>query len=622
MHPPHRTLTSRLALPLAISLTTLAAPSTPTSAQQPSSVSPNSPSTASTPTARPSAQSARATEAQVNLLPSFIQLYAEDASDISRFYNITWSESRFDRLNKLYTDRQAQLSAIDFDALSQDSRVDYLLMRNKLRNSIAYSQLDRRRLNEMDPLLPFRRTICNLEEQRWRMERIDPRDAAEQIAAIPNQIKKLRERIDKSRKGEKPADSGNADDAPISTTPVLAQRTSSAAGSLRGSLRGWYEYHNQFDPGFSWWVEKPYQQADKAIADYAEYLRKEVAGLKGEDSDPLIGDPIGRETLLADLKNEFIAYSPEELIAIGQAQFDWCEAEMKKASTEMGFGDDWKKALEKVKNSYVDPGEQTHYCTQIVREQIEFLKKNDLITIPDLNAELWRLEMITPDRQKFWPFQYYGGLHIGVGYASDQQSFEDKLQVMRGNNKHFSRIVVPHELIPGHHLQGYMAQRYRPYRGIFSTPFFVEGWCLAWEIKLWNLNWAKSPEDRIGMLFWRMHRGARIIVSLKFHLGQITPPEMVEFLVDRVGHERNNATSEVRRYIDGDYSPLYQVGYLMGGLQITALHDEALKQGFTERQFNDRILTEGSIPVEMVRASVLNMPLTRDYETSWKFDTN
>ena len=31
---------------------------------------------------------------------------------------------------------------------------------------------------------------------------------------------------------------------------------------------------------------------------------------------------------------------------------------MKKASREMGFGDDWKKALEKVKTQYVEPGKQ------------------------------------------------------------------------------------------------------------------------------------------------------------------------------------------------------------------------------------------------------------------------
>ena len=56
---------------------------------------------------------------------------------------------------------------------------------------------------------------------------------------------------------------------------------------------------------------------------------------------------------MADLHNEMIPYTPEELITIGEREFAWCEAEMKKASNEMGFGDDWHKAVEKVKRAFV-----------------------------------------------------------------------------------------------------------------------------------------------------------------------------------------------------------------------------------------------------------------------------
>src|SRR6185436_1866406 len=110
------------------------------------------------------------------------------------------------------------------------------------------------------------------------------------------------------------------------------------------------------------------------------------------------------------------------------------------------------------------------------------------------------------------------------------------LMSMRQNNVHFSRNVTPHELIPGHHLQLFMADRNRPYRELFRTPFLVEGWALYWEMRFWDLGWPKSPEDRFGMLFWRMHRCARITVTTKFHLGEMTPQQMIDYLVDRVGH--------------------------------------------------------------------------------------
>ena len=137
---------------------------------------------------------------------------------------------------------------------------------------------------------------------------------------------------------------------------------------------------------------------------------------------------------------------------------------------------------------------------------------------------------------------------------------------------------------------------------------------------MWDLGFAKSPEDRIGMLFWRMHRCARIIFSLRFHLGEMTPQQCIDFLVDRVGHERANATAEVRRSFEGSYPPLYQLAYMIGGLQFRALHDEVVGSGrMTERQFHDTILKMGTMPVEMVRARLLGQELPADFTSHWKF---
>ena len=72
------------------------------------------------------------------------------------------------------------------------------------------------------------------------------------------------------------------------------------------------------------------------------------------------------------------------------------------------------------------------------------------------------------------------------------------------------------------------------------------------------------------MLFWRSHRAARILFSLGFHLEKMTPDQAVDLLVERVGHERENARAEVRRSFAGDYGPLYQIAYMIGGLQFYA----------------------------------------------------
>jgi uncharacterized protein (DUF885 family) len=252
-------------------------------------------------------------------------------------------------------------------------------------------------------------------------------------------------------------------------------------------------------------------------------------------------------------------------------------------------------------------------------EAIKFMDDHDLITIPPLARESWRMEMMTPERQLVNPF-FTGGEIISVSYPTNTMSQEQKLMSMRGNNIHFSRATVFHELVPGHHLQGYMGSRYRPYRSVFSTPFSVEGWSLYWELLLWDMKFHKSPEDRVGALFWHMHRCARIIFSLSFHLGKMTPQECIDMLVKRVGHELENATAEVRRSFNGTYSPLYQAAYLLGGRQFYALHREIVDSGrMSNRAFHDTVIKENRIPVEMIRAALTQQKLTPDFKSSWRF---
>src|ERR1700720_3126298 len=93
------------------------------------------------------------------------------------------------------------------------------------------------------------------------------------------------------------------------------------------------------------------------------------------------------------------------------------------------------------------------------------------------------------------------------------------------------------------------------------------------------LGFPRTPEERAGMLFWRMHRCARIIFSLRFHLGLWTPQQCVDFLVVSVGHEVDNATAEVRRSFNGSVGPLYQCAYMLGALQFQALHKELVESG-------------------------------------------
>ncbi len=400
---------------------------------------------------------------------------------------------------------------------------------------------------------------------------------------------------------------------------IVALRTIGYLGSLQTTMRNWQRFSSGYDPMFSWWTNDPYKRANDALTSYAKGLREAVVGQREGQEEPIIGDPIGAEGLADDLDAEMLAYTPRELIALAEREFTWIEAEQKKAAREMGFGDDWRAALETVKQAYVPPGEQPELIRRLASEALTFITTRDLVTVPPLADEIWRMEMMTPRQQLVSPF-FLGGEIIQVAYPTDSMAHDDKMMSMRGNNPHFSMATVHHELIPGHHLQGYMTSRYNTHRGLFSTPFWGEGWALYWEMLLWDQGFAQTPQDRMGMLFWRSHRLARIIFSLSVHLGDMTPQEAIDLLVNRVGHERANAEAEVRRSFNGSYSPLYQAAYMLGGLQIKALHRELVESGrLTNKQFHDAILQGGRMPIEMVRARLMGETITRDHRARWKF---
>jgi uncharacterized protein (DUF885 family) len=538
-------------------------------------------------------------------LRGVIEKFSEDAGSLDRFYTARDSENRAARFRAFYADWLSFLNRQNFDALNPDERVDYLLFKNYLAHETK--ELDRRgkQFEEMSALLPFAKTISDLEDSRRKLETIEPA----KTAALLNELNKT---ISGRQKG---IEAGTV----AKPKRTVANRAAQTIASLRATLKNWFNFYNAYDPQFTWWNSEPYKAVDAALANYQTFVSEKLVGIKADDKVTIIGDPIGREALLEELEYEMIPYTPEELIELANKEFAWCEAEMKKAAREMGFGDDWKRALEAVKNKYVEPGKQPELIRNQAYEAIEFLEKNDLVTIPRVARESWRMEMMSPARQLVAPF-FLGGETILVSYPTDAMTHEQKLMSMRGNNPHFTHAVTHHELIPGHHLQRFMTNRYRPYRQIFYTPFWMEGWALYWEFLLWDMNFNKTPEDKVGALFWRMHRCARIIFSLSFHLEKMSPPEAVDFLVERVGHERENALGEVRRSFAGDYGPLYQIAYMMGGLQFYNLHRDLVDgKKMTNKQFHDRVLKEGAIPVEMVRSVLTKQKLNKDFKSNWRF---
>ncbi len=532
-----------------------------------------------------------------------IQRFMADLTSIEHTHDVTASPKREAALRSLYTGWLKSIATLDYTSLQLEDQIDYALFKRELNYRLKQLDFSHQRFEQAATLLPQANSLITMAEDRRELVYADAKTSAQVLNQSRQAFEKIHFKLE----------AGNDKSA---INPIVALRASKYLSSVREDLKDWFTFYNGYDPNFTYWTKLPYEALDKEMDSYSKFLRDKLAGAANPET--IIGDPIGREALMVDLQHEMIPYTPEELITLAEKELSWCQNEMTKAAAEMGYKD-WHQALEHVKQQSPAPGEQPKLVVQLADEAIDYVTKNNLVTVPEISKRDWRMTMLTPEYQLQAPF-FLGGEDVWVAYPAESMPQDKKLNALRGNNRYFSRAVVHHELIPGHHLQHFYNQRYQTQRELFSTPFWSEGWSLYWEMQLYDRGFAKTPEEKIGMLFWRSHRAARILFSLSFHMGKMTPQQSIDLLVDRVGHERENAAAEVRRSFAGDYSPLYQTAYMLGGLQFRALHKELVESGkMADREFHDSILMGGEMPVSVVRSRLNKEAPKMDLPAEWKF---
>jgi uncharacterized protein (DUF885 family) len=164
-----------------------------------------------------------------------------------------------------------------------------------------------------------------------------------------------------------------------------------------------------------------------------------------------------------------------------------------------------------------------------------------------------------------------------------------------------------HETIPGHHLQGAIAQE-RPgghplTRYLFFSGF-GEGWALYAERLADTMGLYSSDLYRLGELDEQALRAARLVVDPGLAVLGWTRQQAIDYMLAHLMYDRQYIESEVDRYIA---TPGQATSYMVGRLQIERLRREAeqrLGSRFDIRQFHDRVLENGNIPLPVLRAHI------------------
>ena len=121
-------------------------------------------------------------------LSGVIEKFDVDYGALNRFYSAQTSPNRIARFRKLYDEQLALLAKLDFDALNHDEQIDYLLFKNYLDHEQKELGRFEAALQEMSALIPFARTISDLEDSRRKLEPLDPAKAAAVLNDLAKQI--------------------------------------------------------------------------------------------------------------------------------------------------------------------------------------------------------------------------------------------------------------------------------------------------------------------------------------------------------------------------------------------------------------------------------------------------
>jgi hypothetical protein len=280
-----------------------------------------------------------------------IQTFAADLADIQSFLSISFNPTRAAKVKIFLTSALAFLpQTFEFDLLRQDDQVDYLLLKSHIKRLLHQGNAVEKKYQQAKDLGLFGVwvDVCiQFVETRHDVGRQSGREIATTFQESEKGINELVRMLDSegSFGGDKKR--------------FIAFWTIARFEELHGALAEAAGFYQGYDPVITWWIDKPWQILSTKLTELIAALRKKT-GVDGSSSaDDIVGDPIGREALLEELEAEWIAYTPEELVQIGEEEFRWCEREMEKASKALGFSSS-QDALEHVKNTFVEPGEQIH----------------------------------------------------------------------------------------------------------------------------------------------------------------------------------------------------------------------------------------------------------------------
>lgn len=294
----------------------------------------------------------------------------------------------------------------------------------------------------------------------------------------------------------------------------------------------------------------------------------------------------------------------EEIHEIGLNEVARIHKEMEEIMKEVGFEgslqDFFKFMREDEQFYYADTPEGKQQYLKEAKDIISTMKgRLDELFLTKPEADIV-VKAVEPFREKsagkaFYQQPAIDGSRPGTYYAN--------LYDMTAMPKYQMEALAYHEGIPGHHMQIAINQELDSlpmFRKLGISTAYVEGWGLYSEKIPKEIGFYEDPYSDFGRLAMELWRSIRLVVDTGIHAKQWTREEAIDYYKENSPNAESDAVKMVERHI---VMPGQATAYKIGMNKILELREsakEALGEEFDIREFHDVVLTNGSVPLNIL----------------------
>ena len=341
-----------------------------------------------------------------------------------------------------------------------------------------------------------------------------------------------------------------------------------------------------------------------AVRRYRDYVAGEYLAHARTSTD-VASLPRGAECYQALVRGfTTVDISPQALHELGLRQMDEIERELRPIAQRAFGTTDLPALMERLRS---DPRYLFTDRAEIIRMAEQALARARA-AMPKWFGRLPKSDVIVDPCQ---PFEEKSGCPNSYISGTPDGSRPGLWRINAGTDPPQPRASLEgtafHETIPGHHLQGAIAQEMigaHPITRYFGFSGYWEGWALYAERLAMEMDLYSSDLERVGELGQQALRAARLVVDPGLHVLGWSRQQAIDFMLAHMPESRETIESEVDRYIAG---PGQATSYMVGRLEIDSLRARAearLGSRFDIRAFHDHVLENGAVPLPVLRSHV------------------